>query len=251
MAYDEGSDDCYWKIISKIRLRGSNVEFEAALNLINSDDAINRQIGVHILSQLDSGKNTYHVQAVDTLIPLLYDDHDDVIEAAAFGLGSRNDSKSVPHLLKLINHEHKGIRHGVALGLSCIEDDDAIQGLIQLSRDQDVDTRNWATFGLSQQCDVNSPEVRRALKGRLKDSEAEVRGEALIGLALRNDPDVSSEIMRELKGEFFGSWAVEAAEIVGSSKFLQVLKDIKKAQEGEIPTYILSQIEDAIQSCSN
>lgn len=251
MAYNESSDDCYWEIIFELSRRGSDVEFEAALKLIDSQDSLNREIGAQVLSRLDGGKHTYHVRAVDALIPLLYDDNDDVIEAAAFGLGHRNDIKSVRHLLKLINHDHSGIRHGAALGLSCIDEEDAAHGLIKLSSDQDFDTRNWATFGLAQQCDLDSPEIRQALEMRLKDSEAEIRGEALIGLAMRNDIEVRSAIMEELKGEFFGAWAVNAAEITGSSEFLDILIEIKKVQDGEVPGHMLSQIEDAIQSCSS
>ena len=249
-AYNEENNDRFWDIIWELRFRGTDTEYQASIKLIGSDDPVSREIGAIILSQLDAKNGTYLIQATDALIPLLYDSNEDVIEAAAFGLSHTRQLKSVPHLMKLIGHKNEDIRHGIALALSGIEDDRAIKGLIKLTADPHPETRNWATFGLGQQCEVDTPAIRDALRARLSEEDHEIRGEALIGLAHRKDEDVKPAIMKELEGDFHGTWAVEAAEALGDPDFLSALNTIKADYKDKLPKHMLNRIDDAINSCS-
>ena len=58
--------------------------------------------------------------------------------------------------------------------------------------------RDWATFGLGRQLEVDTPAVRAALVERLFDTEGDTADEALVGLALRDDRRVISEILDRL-----------------------------------------------------
>ena len=66
------------------------------------------------------------------------------------------------------------------------------QKLIAMTRDDDVSNRDWATMLLSQQ-EVDTPEVRDALLRAANDEVADVRAEAIEGLAQR-DQDLSPAI---------------------------------------------------------
>ncbi len=250
-AYDEKNDDRFWDIIWELRFRGTETEYQASVKLIESDDPVNREIGATILSQLDAENGTYLTQATDSIIPLLYDSSEDVIEAAVFGLSHTRQIKSIPHLMKLIDHDNDDIRHGVALALSGFEDETAVAGLIKLTTDLHHETRNWATFGLGQQCEMDTPAIRKALKARLTEEDHEIRGEALIGLANRKDGEIKTAIMKELEGEFHGTWAVEAAETIADPDFIPALEKILINLKDALPIHMVSAIEDAIKSCSS
>ncbi len=249
-AYKEENEDDFWEMILDLSSRASDTELAASLDLIKSDDPIYRQIGAQIISRLDPGKKTYHEQAIEALIPLLSDKNEDVIEVAAFGLGHRQDTRNIPHLLKLIDHPNANIRHGVVMGLSGLDDTAAANALIKLCSDSDYDTRNWATFGLGAHCDIDTPEIRKALRERLSDEDCEIRGEALIGLAKRKDSQVKQAIIKELTGEFLGSLAIEAASLLGDPDFIPLLEEIKQAEKDNLPDSMLRDIEEAIEICS-
>ena len=61
-----------------------------------------------------------------------------------------------------------------------------------------VDCRNWATFALGALSELDSPAIREALAARLADADDEVRGEAIGGLAKRQDERAVDAILGEL-----------------------------------------------------
>lgn len=75
--------------------------------------------------------------------------------------------------------------------------------------------RDWATFGLGQQCDLDTHEIREALVARLNDPDDDTRDEAIMGLARRKDARAIPAIERELRASEFGSLVLEAAELFG------------------------------------
>lgn len=250
--YDDEVDDDdseYWRIIGEVRTRGSSCEFDAAKTLTESKDAIERVIGADILGQLGWGQKTFQEESVVILIPLLSDEADDVIASAAFSLGHRKDSRGIPHLVKLIGHNNPWVRYGVVFGLIGFDDEQAVNALIQLSRDSDYDVRNWATFGLGRQCNMDTEELRKALIERLSEEDPEIRGEALIGLARLKDENVKEAIIKELMGEFHGSWVLEAAELMGDPEFCPLLRKLRVHIENEEDSYFLKDVDDAILAC--
>ena len=248
-AYRIDDEDEYWGIIGELQNRGSSVEFDAAKLLAASSDSVNREIAADILGQLDWSEKKFHDDCVSILVELLKDNRIDVIASAAFSLGHRNDPSAIPYLVDLMDHSDPRVRHGVVMGLSGFDDERSAESLIILSSDSDFDVRNWATFGLASQCDIDTPALRRALFERISDKEYEIRGEALIGLAVRNDLRITDAVIGELKGEFNGDWAVEAAMLLAREDFCFPLKLLKLKLSSDMERRFMENIDDAISTC--
>ncbi|QAT87989.1 hypothetical protein EJ065_6460 [Corallococcus coralloides] len=118
--------------------------------------------------------------------------------------------------------------------------------MIALSRDSDEDVRNRATFSLGSQAEeVDTPELRDALFDRLTESDMELRGEALVGLALRKDPRVLEPLRRELESSEVVVLAVEAAEKLEDTSLLPLLHRLRD-RAGDANSYFRSVLADAI-----
>jgi HEAT repeat protein len=245
---DFGSDDA-WSAIGVMHSRGSGKEFEAAKKLCFSSNSSERQVGAHILGQLGWGKKTFLEESVSILITLLKDSEEGVIVSAASALGHRGSEKSIPHLLKLKNHSNPDIRLGVVHGLTAQEDKDAVDALIELSTDSEQDVRNWATFALGSILEADTAQIRNALFDRIADENPEIRGEAFIGLAARKDERVIKPLINELKGDFYGSWCLEAAELLGLPIFHPLLLELKKRWGNEESENFHQDMEDALAAC--
>ena len=109
-------------------------------------------------------------------------------------------------------------------------DDDACrETLLLLSSDTDRDVRNWATFGLGSLSEADTPEIREALSNRLADDDEEVRGEAMLGLAIRGDVRVVPLILAELEGDEVSSLTVQAAAEMPDRSYLPHLEELREA----------------------
>lgn len=247
-AYGINEEEEYWGIISELHSRGSESEFLAAINLVNSEDPINREIGADILGQLGWREDAFGDESVSLLIPLLSDDCDDVVGSAAYSLGHRRSYQAIPYLIAVASHRSSRVRNGVAFGLLGLESEEAVATLITLSRDMDVDVRNWATFGVAQS-ELDNNDVRVALKARIADEDPDVRGEAFIGLACRGVSEVSDALVRELAGEFHGNWAIEAASVLADPACCRALIELKERESGHIEERFMADIEEAVSRC--
>lgn len=81
------------------------------------------------------------------------------------------------------------------------------------------------------------------------DTDPEIRGEALVGLARRGDVSIAPMVQRELDGEFHGDWAVEAAGLLAAPQFLPALRGLLVRLEGEDVVYFRGSVESAIAAC--
>ena len=129
-------------------------------------------------------------------------------------------------------------------GLSTHENESAIHTLIELSADEDEDVRNWATFGIGSLIVNDTEEIREALFQRLNESNSEIRGEALVGLASRGDARVVEYLLKELSSGSVGILAVEAAiDIADPQLYTQLiaLKEWWDVNQGLL--------EEAINAC--
>lgn len=227
-------EDIYWDNVWMLQVRGSQAELLAASNLCESHNPQERSLGVQILGQLGMPDRTFPQECGDILLKLLAVETDcTIIASIGIAFGHLQDPRGVLPLIKWKNHPNPGVRMGVVLGLTAQPDELAIDALIELSDDEDPDIRNWATFGLGSQIETNTPAICDALFDRAilelgeDDPMSEIRGEALLGLAMRNDPRVISPLIEELQSECVGTLAVEAASIVGSPRLYPVLIDLQ------------------------
>jgi len=242
---DENSDAS----LAVVHYRAGKNEFSIGKLYAQSDDPLDRVTGACVLAQLGWGRLLFLAESVEILTRLLNDDHSRVIAAAAHGLGHRNDPQCIPYVLPLIHHVDSEVRLGVVGALSSHEHPAAIGGLIELSKDVESDVRSWAAFGLGTLIDVDSPELKDALVCLLDDEDAEIRGEALIGLARHKDPRVIEPLKQELAGPFYGNWCLDAAELLGESSMLPLLSDLKNRIPAEDMIPFQNDLAAAIQAC--
>ncbi|RUO88140.1 hypothetical protein D7Y11_36950 [Corallococcus sp. AB018] len=243
-------DETAWEAIRTLRELGSNEVFEAAVKLLHSPSSRERGRGADILAQLGSPKPGPELvtRCADEVLSALAKEQDAaVLDSMATALGHLGDARAVPALLPLKNHPDENVRMGVVMGMMPHRDPVAIQTLIELSRDSDEDVRNWATFSLGSQAeDVDTPELRDALFDRLTETDLELRGEALVGLALRKDPRVLEPLRRELEGSEVIVLAVEAAQALEDLSLLPLLLQLRDGP-GKADSYFSSVLAEAIR----
>lgn len=193
---EEGHEE--WRSLGVVHYRGGQEEFELGRRCAVSADPLDRKTGAVVLAQLGWNDRTFLDETVAVLLPMLRDSELDVVIAAAYALGHRNDPRAIPHVVPLVGHPEARVRRAVVSALSQHDDDAAIAGLIRLAADGDDDVRNWAAFGLGTLLDRDTPEIREALAALLPDEDAEIRGEAMIGLAKRQDPRALGAVAADL-----------------------------------------------------
>ena len=151
--------------------------------------------------------------------------------------------------LALNDHPSKDIRFGVVNALSRHEDRHATDALIRLTRDADYDVRNWATFGLGSMCVADYPELREALLARLADEDAEIRSEAMQGLARRSAPEVIPAINSALESDDVVSGYLSAAEAAADPTLLPALKKLRSELAADDQNYWIGCLDAAIVAC--
>ena len=102
--------------------------------------------------------------------------------------------------------------------------------LLSLVTDADLSNRDWATFLISG-LPEDSPEIRRALLTASEDVDADVRDEAIVGLA-RRDRETALALLRPLLSEQLGIVVLEAATILGEPSLVPALKEIETWEGG-------------------
>ncbi|NDJ77711.1 MAG: hypothetical protein GYB65_15775 [Chloroflexi bacterium] len=238
------------QVVAVLQSRATREVFGAAAALCASADHHERQIGVRILGGVGFCGPAFADESLAILIERLDDPVEDVIAAACAALGHRREKRAIPHLLRFKGHPSENVRFSVAFALGGFDDDTALAALIDLSRDADEDVRDWATFGLGSMSEADTPELRAALVARLHEDSPEIRGEALIGLARRDDPRVIEPLMEALRDEFYGDWPVEAAEILGDPRFYSLLVGLRARVAGEVAERFVDGINRAIAACA-
>ncbi len=228
LALRETDDEIRWSYVQTLHARGGQETFEAAHELCKSQNPLDATLGADILGQLGTPDFPFHETSVPILLEI-FDNHgeENPLQSAAMALGRIGDSRAIEKLLELRNHESSEIRFAVVHGLLTLEDEKSVGALIKLTTDEDEDVRNWATFGIGSQIEIDTPEIRDALFNRLDEDDHEIRGEALVGLALRKDERVLVPLLKELKSENVGTLAVEAALELGDPKLCESLKDLE------------------------
>lgn len=197
------SDD-YWMYVRALHSRSDRAVFEQAASLCSGREPLSRAVGADVLAQLGTHAGIQEYPFADesapVLISLLGDTDSRVIASALYALGHLKRGEST-ELVSFAGHPSEDVRCALAYTLGGRSDDLACGALVALSGDEDLDTRNWATFALGTLCERDSPVIREALISRLSDSDDEVGGEAMLGLAKRRDVRAAGTILAELGRE--------------------------------------------------
>jgi HEAT repeat protein len=236
------SDD-YWMCVRALHLRPDRAIFERAVSLCSDREPVARAVGADVLAQLGTREGyPFASESAPILIFLLRDTDSRVIASALYALGHLRRGESA-ELVTFADHPYQDVRCALAYTLGGRSDDLACGALVILSGDQDLDTRNWATFGLGTLCERDSTVIREALVTRLSDSDDEVRGEAMVGLARRQDVRTAGAILTELGRENVLNLAIEAAEEMPRSEFLPRLEELLAAHPDD------EGIQRAVERC--
>ena len=255
LQHDE-DDDAYWECVTALRQYRGREQGSWLRRHAQSRNWRMRTLVVNILCQLAMPGGRLAPQAAEVELAKevlgrgLRDSHWRVNEASLFGLGHREFPEYLPQMLAFLDSSRPTQRHGLAFALGRYPQPEAAKALLRLMRDEAREVRNWATFGLASLSEQDAPAIREGLLAAAEDVDAEIRGEALIGLARRRDKRVRELVMRELRGEFHGSWAIDAAASLADPIFLPALEVLKANPEILADGYFSSVLADAITACS-
>ena len=97
------------------------------------------------------------------------------------------------------------------------------QRLIAMTQDPHPANRDWATMLLAQQ-EMDTTQIRHALLGACDDENDYVRGEAILGLAQRDEALALPLLQRELAKDFVTLQLFEAASIVAHPSLVPYLQ---------------------------
>lgn len=243
-----------WCAIAELQMRGSPRTLASAKRLARSASWRRRSLGLYIASQLTQRKGAssseYAVEETHKLLlDGLHDQHLDVVRAAVSGLGHRPHPSALADLVRWSAHPHTSLRWNVAVTLGRYEDPIAIEALLKLAVDPDDAVRDWATFGLGSLQSADTPEIRAALWRNLDDQDADVRGEALVGLAVRHDERAVDHLVEHLGPQCL-VYDLDAAQALAVPRLLSPLQAIAGALKDEDKEgYWFGRLQAAIEAC--
>lgn len=217
LANSEGSDDSheYWELVRTLHNSPEQQVFDLVATCARAATATERSVAADVLAQLgrpdETGKRPFTDRSAPILRALLLETDEDVLTSAIYALGHHSIATAAD-LQDLARHNAADVRYAVAFSLGGRTKNEQ-RLLLELMRDVDADVRDWATFAIGSLAEEDTPEIRNALKSRLDDSDDNVRGEAMVGLARRGDPEVIEMIVAGLNSE--ANYLVkDAAELI-------------------------------------
>jgi len=210
---EDAADSIYWDAMRELHRRGTVEVFNAAKSLCESPCPVEQRIGCVILAQLGGSESPFASRSFPLVVSVMERvENLDTLASALCALGWFGDPRGVSHVLPYLDHPDSDIRYWVTHALTALrEDQRSIDGLIHLSSDAAAEVRDWATCGLGSLIDRDSPAIREALIARLGDLDDIVRGEALVGLAKRQDSRVIEPLRQALEARTFSKTANDYA----------------------------------------
>ncbi|MCF7962969.1 MAG: HEAT repeat domain-containing protein [Pirellula sp.] len=231
VALTETDEEIAWDAVRALHWRGGLDVLEHANQLTKSNCSRERRLGADLIGQLGIPDRTNPEQCKSILRGMLTaDENAEVLRAVLVAISHQNDIDAIPLVIGFSTHPDSTVRHGVVLALSIHnghEVPQAIETLIKLSNDSCEHVRDWATFGLGTQIEIDTQQIRDALADRLNDPDFDTRGEALVGLAKRNDLRAIAALKLELESDCIGCLAIEAAELIASNELYPLLVDLR------------------------
>jgi HEAT repeat protein len=185
-----------WDAICKLGERGDSEVLEAAKRLLTSIDPWHRSRGASILGKFGQGSMVDERYAL--LTGTLASEKDErVIAAVIHAMSHLHDPRILSYVLAFEQHPYEEARWAVVMAMEPNWGSDAVSALLRLSSDPSASIRDWATFKF-RISDVDSSEIREALRARLSDADLQTKGEAICALARRQDIACLEELIYHL-----------------------------------------------------
>ncbi|MGA2214105.1 MAG: HEAT repeat domain-containing protein [Bryobacteraceae bacterium] len=204
---EDYDDEAAWDAVRALRGRGTEEVFQLAVQYCKSAVPLERARGLDVLAQIGAGaykpeSGRPHLdERLAIAVEHLHDENARVVSSAAWALSHIGGDAAISALIEVRNNSDSDVRKAVTCGMHGSQREDATCTLIELMDDLDDNVRDWATFGLGTQSDVDSPEIRDALRKRLGDGFKDARDEAIWGLAQRKDQQGLSMLIERLSAE--------------------------------------------------
>ncbi len=217
----------YLDTVQRLRYRGTSEVFDAARALVCSTDAAARSLGADILAQPRIPQVFPLEESWCLLLGLLRDSDPRVLRSAAEAVAPYALESAIEPLLTMKSHSESAVRAAAAYGLSFLQHNDmAWQALIELASDPSTIVKREASEALAYSGCANQS-ITKILLELAGDSSADVRGHALLGLALRGHSSVAKLILRELSRDEFSDDVLDAAGETGDPLLLPALLDLR------------------------
>ena len=211
-------DHSAWEAVSALQRLRSHEVCSRAIEWCSSDQPLKRARGADVLGQLgntmESSLVEFSEERFSVIASLTQCEKDPLpLCSALSALGHIRNPRAVPLIKEHHANSNPEVRLAVAMALGSFANESvSVETLLILMQDRDGNVRDWATFGLGTSCRLDSDQIRAALFHQLTDSDADVRGEALVGLAKRHDNRVLPALIHELEQTEVSDHAFEAAE---------------------------------------
>lgn len=181
----------YWNHISKLRTYVNDEMISECFEMIDSDDAKFKQIGIDILCQSGNKRGNFVESLFDKIFEILRTTSDEnLICTCLFAIGHNNQHLKTKHFKTLEKFQHsesKEIRYALTFSLLGVENYKAVKMMIKLAQDRSLRVKDWATFGLGTQIEYDDEEIRRVLYKNCFSKDHQIRHEAIKGLAKREN----------------------------------------------------------------
>ncbi|HET6844084.1 MAG TPA: hypothetical protein VFK06_20755 [Candidatus Angelobacter sp.] len=210
-------DETPWQAVHALRRLGTREIFDQAAKWCESDNPLYRARGADVLAQLgrtiEHPHNNFPEESYAIITELVQrETHQLPLNSAIAAMGHLENPLAIPLIAGFHTHLDAEIRFTVACALGCFPNDPlSVSILLKLMQDTDEDVRDWSTFGLGVLGVCDSAAIRDALMERLSDSNGDVRAEAMVGLAIRQDQRVLASVLAALREPATTKLAVEAA----------------------------------------
>ncbi len=231
---DPESDD-YWSALRKLAVESPTGGFPVAVNWTGSSASNERALGLDFLNCVAHKLTEEETRAARLACGAALSCEDDgVIIAALAALGHLNGYEEVLNCAtKHWTSANADIRYYSVFAMTGSADESpaVAEILLSLMTDSDGDVRDWATFAIGTQSEIDTPEVRDALRARLSDQHDETRAEAMAGLAKRGDRSVLPSLIEAFTPDADGELSywdrqLEAAAYLADPALYPLLADI-------------------------
>ncbi len=216
----ETDDGAYWAAILLLQKKPPEEVWARVSPLATHRDPRMRALVPDILRFVGGEARPLQWRTIELFALMLLDERSPLVISRigeAF-IDLHHAEAAIDLMLPFKSHPNEEVRGAVVHAILGRQEDRAIAALIELSQDERPSVRNWATFGLGDQLGepgdkdfLDRSDIREALAARLSDPDEETRAEAVLGLALRQDPRALVAVEAEIRRGPAFSHYIEAA----------------------------------------